>query len=1184
LVLLSLTGLAAAQSAFAAEAPSKLWTKCPPGSGAGQCEIPRGIGTDPTTGHLYVADQANDRIEEFTAWGEFVKAWGWGVRDGSAELQTCGPQATPPSATCFEERLRGPGTGQFNTPQGVAVDSVGEVYVVDWGNHRVQKFSAAGDFLLMFGGNVNKTKVEAPGSTEAEKNLCPVAPGDVCQAGTTGTGNGQFETWPVSSFIAAAPGNKIYVGDVGRIQQFEANGSYVKSIALPEETVQSLAADPAGNLYLAAVGKENVRKLDPTKPNPAAPGEVLCPVTVPRPTALATGPAGQLYVVSNSNGVTPLIPTAIAQFDSACGAEGSFNVQSEGFGKGEKGLKFSTGIATGAACYTAGKHGLYAANSDLADDSFVRAYGPPPDKLDGGGDAVCPAPPHDPSIEEQSIVGAEPESTTVRALINPHFWPDTTYYVEYGPGQCSAGDCDQVQPLSPAALGGGITENDLATANVVLTDLEPGTKYHFRFVAESGGGGPVYGIDPDGEEGPKEASFAEGLERSFITPPPDPCPPECGLPDNRAYEQVSPIDKSGFDINYGPVIARPDGGAVAFGSLGAFAGSRAGAMPSTYVASRGADWQSGALAPPTDPVAELVTGKVMGASGDLGKQLVATNAKLTPEAVEDDNLAVNIYIHDSATDSYQYVATSHAFVPPVGPIPNGAQGQFLFYAQFVGASEDGSRFFFSTQSGALGTTPDGPAGEGTGPTKLYEFDTTSGQLAYVGVLPDESVDPGGSQGAGAASANPASALPFHPVADDGQRVYWSGSSSRLYLREGGQSTLVSERQSDDSAQSAALWGTSADGGIAFLTSADKLTADASPAGTYLYRYDAGADQLTDLTPHASSAGVGKVLGVSADGTYVYFLAAGKLTAAASSTAPNLYAWHEGTTRLIGILGSKATELTGPQSPNDYWRLSASGRYLGFLFGGEIEGPHSTDPLPFRQAYLYDYVEDTLTCASCPPGGFASADVSLHELSIPAKGAFGTRSFMNSEVGMTRNVSDAGQFFFQSRDRLVSADVNGQQDVYEFELAANGTCSTSSASFSPFTGGCLRLISSGESANDSYFGDASPSGNDAFFLTRESLVLQDEDQLVDLYDARVGGGIASQNQPRVKPCDPEVNCQGPGTSPPGGQGAGPPVFVGPLDPLISRCKPGFVRKGGKCVKQHRKKGKKHHKHAKRGGRR
>ena len=45
----------------------------------------------------------------------------------------------------------GNGTGQFEQPQGVAVDSSGNVYVADTDNDRIQKFSSNGNFINMWG-------------------------------------------------------------------------------------------------------------------------------------------------------------------------------------------------------------------------------------------------------------------------------------------------------------------------------------------------------------------------------------------------------------------------------------------------------------------------------------------------------------------------------------------------------------------------------------------------------------------------------------------------------------------------------------------------------------------------------------------------------------------------------------------------------------------------------------------------------------------------------------------------------------------------------------------------------------------------------------------------------------------------------------------------------------------------
>ncbi len=180
------------------------------------------------------------------------------MRNGDPELQTCTAQ------TGCLAGLAGAATGRLSLAFGVAVDSAGDVYVVDRINQRVQKFDPnAGpdedeaEFLLAFGGEVNKTKTEEVGSTEAERNLCTAASGDVCQAGTKGAGDGQFGNWaPVSAYIAVGPNDEVYVGDENRIQRFNTGGDYVESIALPGETVQSLAVDTSGgvnngNLYVA---------------------------------------------------------------------------------------------------------------------------------------------------------------------------------------------------------------------------------------------------------------------------------------------------------------------------------------------------------------------------------------------------------------------------------------------------------------------------------------------------------------------------------------------------------------------------------------------------------------------------------------------------------------------------------------------------------------------------------------------------------------------------------------------------------------------------------------------------------------------------------------------------------------------------------------------------------------------
>jgi hypothetical protein len=112
---------------------------------------------------------------------------------------------------------------------------------------------------------------------------------------------------------------------------------------------------------------------------------------------------------------------------------------------------------------------------------------------------------------------------------------------------------------------------------------------------------------------------------------------------------------------------------------------------------------------------------------------------------------------------------------------------------------------------------------------------------------------------------------------------------------------------------------------------------------------------------------------------------------------------------------------------------------------------------------------------------------------------------------------------------VARDTNGRQDVYEWERAGSSKeCEEDGAElFAEGAGGCLSLISSGQSPADSYFADADPEGHDVFIRTASSLLPQDPG-LIDLYDAREEGGLPPPPQRRPS-CEGEA-CQSPSAPP------------------------------------------------------
>ncbi|NPA92735.1 MAG: TIGR03663 family protein [Chloroflexi bacterium] len=184
------------------------------GSEPGQFQSPRGIAVAPD-GSLYVADTRNFRIQHIAPDGQVLQVWGT-----YGNLMDGGPEAAPP--------------GTFNEPWGVAVGPDGSVYVTDTWNHRIQKFTADGKFITMWG-----------------------------QFGNDGS---PLSLWGPRDVVVDAQG-RVYVTDTGnkRVVIFDADGAPLGQFGRAGSAVGEfnepvgLALDAQGNLYVADTWNQRVQ-------------------------------------------------------------------------------------------------------------------------------------------------------------------------------------------------------------------------------------------------------------------------------------------------------------------------------------------------------------------------------------------------------------------------------------------------------------------------------------------------------------------------------------------------------------------------------------------------------------------------------------------------------------------------------------------------------------------------------------------------------------------------------------------------------------------------------------------------------------------------------------------------------------------------------------------------------------
>ncbi len=189
----------------------------------GGFNTPHGVAVDPA-GHVYVSDPQANRVQEFTANGGFMAAFGKDVIEAGRQGDTgTGYEVCTVAANCQVGTSGGTGGAFATGPAAIATDSSGNLYASDINNNRIQKFDSAHGFVAAWGGDVIQSG--HPGDTGNGFEICTVEAD--CKAGGAGSLGGVMSA-PEG---IAVHGSEVYVGDVGnaRMQRFDTSGIWERA-------------------------------------------------------------------------------------------------------------------------------------------------------------------------------------------------------------------------------------------------------------------------------------------------------------------------------------------------------------------------------------------------------------------------------------------------------------------------------------------------------------------------------------------------------------------------------------------------------------------------------------------------------------------------------------------------------------------------------------------------------------------------------------------------------------------------------------------------------------------------------------------------------------------------------------------------------------------------------------------